>query len=144
MHQKYMKYLLLGKMIHSNSTMVGEIGFGESKTALSKSQFVNLLCRIWHQGMPAQNAISGFRATGVCPVDPSKYPVDRLDKRKLKEYNKWVADGKPEDQDPANSESNNVDGETTPANAVNDTMGKQHKQMPRMTLWENNTSKCRE
>lgn len=38
---------------------------------------------------------AGFRATGIYPVDASKYKAERLDKVKLVSYNAWVAAGKP-------------------------------------------------
>lgn len=40
---------------------------------------------------------SGFRTTGIVPVDRSKYPCDMFDSRLLKRYNMLVELGKPEE-----------------------------------------------
>lgn len=66
-----------------------------SRETISKPVFVDLLCSIWHQGLSAENSISGFRCTGIYPVDKDKYPVERFDPRLLKRYNLWVKQGKP-------------------------------------------------
>lgn len=50
---------------------------------LQKNEFVDLLCSIWHQGLSPENVISGFKSTGIFPLDRSKYPTDRLDPQKL-------------------------------------------------------------
>ena len=36
-----------------------------AKTALSKGDFVNQLCKIWKDGMKSENIVSGFASTGI-------------------------------------------------------------------------------
>ena len=62
-----------------------------------KHNLVNLLGEIWEQGLTPNNIMAGFSATGVYPVDKTKYPADRLDGRLVRRYNSWVAAGKPDD-----------------------------------------------
>ena len=45
--------------------------------------------------MTPENVQAGFRATGIYPLDRSKFPESRLDPRLLRRYNLWVASGKP-------------------------------------------------
>ena len=52
-----------------------------------------MLCSIWKDCMTANNGISGFRATGIYPCDPLKYPTDRFDKRMMVKFNDWVNAG---------------------------------------------------
>ena len=54
-------------------------------------------CDIWHQGLSPDNIKAGFKATGIYPVDSTKFPKDRLDKRLVKQYDLWVSLGKPND-----------------------------------------------
>lgn len=67
------------------------------KETISKATFVDLLSKVWHNGLLKKNMISGFRATGIVPLDRSKYPETAFDTRLLKRYNAWVELGKPED-----------------------------------------------
>ena len=76
------------------STRINVLGPRES---ITKSKFVDLLCSIWHKGLSPKNAMSGFRATGIYPVDRTKYPTERYDPRLVKRYEKWAKLGKPED-----------------------------------------------
>lgn len=46
------------KALHERMTLFGP------KQLLSKSEFVNLLCSIWNQGMTQENVIAGFKCTG--------------------------------------------------------------------------------
>jgi len=48
-----------------------------------------MICSLWRNGLDAQNIISGFRSTGVFPVDKTKYKLSRLDKFKLQSYTAW-------------------------------------------------------
>ena len=64
---------------------------------LTKANFVNLLSKVWHEGLKPSNVVSGFRTTGIFPVDREKYKKSRLDPRLLKRYENWVRLGKPED-----------------------------------------------
>jgi hypothetical protein len=52
-------------------------------SAISKGKFVDLLCKIWPRGMKESTIKSGFRSTGIFPVDRSKYPVNAFDSIKL-------------------------------------------------------------
>ena len=76
-------------LLNKNISILGE------KTSLNKSTFVSMLCSIWRDCMTANNAISGFRATGIYPCDPLKYPTDRFDKRLMLKFNDWVNAGRP-------------------------------------------------
>ena len=51
---------------------------------LTKANFVNLLSKVWHEGLKPSNVVSGFRTTGIFPVDREKYKKSRLDPRLLK------------------------------------------------------------
>ena len=64
---------------------------------MKKNIFVNKICEIWSDGLSVENVQSGFRSIGIYPVDRSKYPVERFDKRLERRYEKWVGMGKPED-----------------------------------------------
>lgn len=68
--------------------------WGASKP-ITKSVFVNKISEVWHEGLSPDNVKAGFEATGICPLDRSKYPENRLDPRLLKQYNDWIATGKP-------------------------------------------------
>ena len=67
------------------------------RETITKSTFVDLLCSIFHEGLSIQNAISGFKATGIFPVNKNMYPQNRFDPRLLKRYNIWFEMGKPEE-----------------------------------------------
>ncbi|KAK3875434.1 hypothetical protein Pcinc_019691 [Petrolisthes cinctipes] len=54
-----------------------------AREPLRKAAFVNLLSKIWRLGLTKSNIMSGFRATGVFPVDASKYKEEHIDKVKL-------------------------------------------------------------
>ena len=68
--------------------------FGSVKV-MAKSMFIDLLCKIWHKGLTPSNIISGFKRTGIYPLE--KFPIERLDARLLRRYTKWVEMGKPSD-----------------------------------------------
>ncbi|XP_034252558.1 uncharacterized protein LOC117652034 [Thrips palmi] len=53
---------------------------------MSKSEFVDLICSIWNEGISSLNIISGFKTCGIFPVNQDKYPVDRLNPVKLQKY----------------------------------------------------------
>jgi hypothetical protein len=40
---------------------------------IGKSESVDLLCEVWHKGLTEANVCSGFRETGIFPVDRTKY-----------------------------------------------------------------------
>ena len=40
-----------------------------TRNRVDKSEFVDLLCEIWHDGMKPENASSGFSSTGIWPVN---------------------------------------------------------------------------
>ena len=69
--------------------------FGPRET-ISKSVFVDLLSEIWHNCLSSSNIISGFRATGIYPINREKYPQDRFDQRLLTRYKNWIDLGRPE------------------------------------------------
>jgi len=87
-------------------SVLSRIGFSPSrndvfgpKETLKKDTFVDLLCSIWHRGLSKENAISGFRTTGIYPTDSSKYPIARFDACILRSYKKWDELGRPDDFD---------------------------------------------
>jgi hypothetical protein len=47
---------------------------------ITKSECVDLLCEVWKNGLSSANIQSGFRETGIFPVDRSKYPTDMFKK----------------------------------------------------------------
>ena len=59
-----------------------------TRNCIDKSEFVDLLCEIWHDGMKPENAISGFSSTGIWPVNHEKYPLQRFDTKILSKYYK--------------------------------------------------------
>ena len=63
---------------------------------MKKAAFVNQRCDIWHQGLSPKNVKAGFQATGIFPVDSTKFPKHHLDRRLVKRYELWVSLGKPE------------------------------------------------
>ena len=67
------------------------------RESISKSTFVDLLASVWYTGLSPENVKAGFRATGIYPVDRSRYPTDRFDPRLVKRYDQWVKLGKPAD-----------------------------------------------
>ena len=89
---------------------------------LRKDLFVKLLCSVWNKGLSKENVIAGFKATGIHPVDSTKYKVTRLDKLKLKTYNDWVANGKPtnSNNEPALPTGNTQNLEMLPPPAPHD------------------------
>ena len=66
-----------------------------AREPLKKSEFVDLICKIWKDGMTESNIKSGITATGIFPVDKLKYKISRLDSLKLKTYNRWLSIGSP-------------------------------------------------
>ena len=62
---------------------------------MQKAGFCNLIAKIWSKGLTKENVQSGFKSTGIFPVDETKYKVSRLDTIKLSSYNKWRAEGSP-------------------------------------------------
>ena len=64
-----------------------------SKSSLTKSEFINLLCSIWNDGMTEANIKSGFSSTGIWPLNKEKYPVNRFDPRLLRKYKEWKEAG---------------------------------------------------
>ena len=69
---------------------------GASK-GISKATFVDLISSVWHEGLTPENVISGFRKTGIYPVDRTKFPQHRFDVRLVKSYDQWVQLGRPDD-----------------------------------------------
>ena len=69
--------------------------FGE-KTKMNKPTFLNNLSDVWFKGLTKENVISGFRTTGIFPVDSKKYPTKRFDPQLFKKYQEWDDLGRPE------------------------------------------------
>lgn len=58
----------------------------ENQRSPSKSEFVDLVCSVWYEGLSPINVIAGFRACGVFPINRDKYPVGRLNPDLLRQY----------------------------------------------------------
>jgi hypothetical protein len=56
---------------------------------LAKSDYVDLLCDVWFQGLSVQNIQTGFRSTGIFPVDRSKYPLAKFNCVKMASYTSY-------------------------------------------------------
>lgn len=67
------------------------------KGSFRKCNFVDKLCEIWYKGLSSENICAGIRATGIWPLDRTKFPRERLDPRLLKRYELWESLGKPDD-----------------------------------------------
>ena len=80
-------------------TLLEHIQQTGGREPLKKAQFVNMLCSVWKHGLNATNIISGFKSTGVFPVDKTKYKLSCLDKIKLELYTAWKTKGSPLDLD---------------------------------------------
>lgn len=53
---------------------------------MSKADFSDLLCSVWHKGITSETIVSGFLSCGIFPINRNKYPVKRLNPEKLKKY----------------------------------------------------------
>lgn len=54
--------------------------------AISKSQFVDILGKIWPVGLSQNNILSGFEKTGIYPTNRTKYPKTLFNPIKLASY----------------------------------------------------------
>lgn len=52
----------------------------------SRSEFSDLICSIWNEGLSAEIIKSSFEKVGIFPCDKNRYPEDRLDPAKLLRY----------------------------------------------------------
>ena len=68
--------------------------FGLAKK-VDKPEFVNLISKIWHEGMTPENVRAGFNSTGIWPLNRNMYDKSRFDIRIVGRYEAWVASGKP-------------------------------------------------
>ena len=68
-----------------------------ARDPVRRSKFADILCSIWFTGLSDNNIKAGFRATGIFPLDRTKYNQERLDPIKIVTYEKWIADGRPVD-----------------------------------------------
>ncbi|KAJ8941044.1 hypothetical protein NQ318_015521 [Aromia moschata] len=59
----------------------------ENQRKLTKSEFADKICKLWHHGITAEAIKSSFLKTGIYPCDRNKYPTGRLDETKLQRYN---------------------------------------------------------
>ena len=72
-----------------NEVLNEHMGLTGPRNTIRPSDFVNMVCGMWHDAMPSKNAISGFESTGIYPVNRLKYPIERLDERLLIKYDEW-------------------------------------------------------
>ena len=89
-----------------------------TRNRIDKSEFVDLLCEIWHDRVKPENVASGFSSTGIWPVNREKYPLC-FDARILSKYYQWVESGEPplnwhNVNAPFNHESTNTSSESLP------------------------------
>ena len=54
---------------------------------MTKGEFVDQLCKVWPEKFSISNIQSGFRKTGIFPLDPSQFPSIKFNPGKLKAYN---------------------------------------------------------
>jgi len=53
---------------------------------ISKSQFVDLLCIAWSKAMTPEIIMTGFRVTGIFPLDVNRFPKDNFNKERLSSF----------------------------------------------------------
>nr|WP_253308817.1 hypothetical protein [Rickettsia endosymbiont of Ceutorhynchus assimilis] len=58
----------------------------QNQRRLTKSEFADLLCSIWEEGISKKNIVSSFASTGIFPFSRENYPLARLDTTKLERY----------------------------------------------------------
>jgi len=51
---------------------------------------------VWFDCLTSINVKSGFRSTGIYPIERTQYPECRFNERLLKRYEKWEAGGRKE------------------------------------------------
>ena len=88
---------MLGTKSYYDSKLLEYTQSTGGREHLRKDLFVDMVSSVWLTGLSPDNVVAGFRATGIHPVDRSKYNTSRLDKLKLKTYSDWVEAGKPAD-----------------------------------------------
>ena len=64
-----------------------------AKEPLRKGKFVDLPAKVWHKGLSPENIRSGFKKTGIFPVDPDKYDNERISKSKMELFQAWRETG---------------------------------------------------
>lgn len=64
----------------------GKEQMGNSSGRLTKNKFVEYLGATWKEAMLSKNIISGFKSTGVYPVNASKFPEQEFDPKELQFY----------------------------------------------------------
>lgn len=67
------------------------------RESISKSNFVDLLSKVWHKGLNPENVRWAFRVTIVWLVNVEKYNTEHFDPRLLKRYHYWIELGRPDD-----------------------------------------------
>ncbi|XP_050309036.1 uncharacterized protein LOC126745308 [Anthonomus grandis grandis] len=74
---------------------------------LTKSEFADLICELWNEGITEAIIKKSFESTGIYPCSREKYPVDRLNKIKLQKLNESVQNPNPLDVFELNQEKKN-------------------------------------
>lgn len=78
---------------------------------LDKASFSSLLRLVWEDGFKGRNLMSGFRATGLFPLDFNKFPEKAYNSEKLQRF-KLQATNPPEDNNQnANSDQSSIGNE---------------------------------
>jgi hypothetical protein len=57
---------------------------------LTKAEFSQIVCKVWRK-VQTENIVKGFATMGIYPLNPSKYPVSRLNPNKLEKYRAFKA-----------------------------------------------------
>ena len=70
-----------------------------SREAVNRATFVQLLTSVWDKGMPKENILKCFSATGIFPIDRTKFDQLRLSRSKVEAYNRWILANKPENEE---------------------------------------------
>ena len=68
-----------------------------ARDPVRRGLFADLLCKVWSKGLSKDNVIAGFRATGIYPLDRTKYNPECLDPLKVDKYHKCISNGRPVD-----------------------------------------------
>ena len=78
------------------------------KESISKSTFVDLFSQVWCKGLSETNIISGFRATGIFPINRDKYNIKCFDNWLYNHYQPWIELGRPENFNAENETNNDI------------------------------------
>lgn len=76
----------------------GKSKMGKSHQRLTKKEFVELLGKVWRSAMTPSNIKSGFKSTGIFPLDEKVFPENLFNPVDLKNYQQKEEKKKAEEQ----------------------------------------------